>query len=952
MASQYDIPWYMLKGLDPTNAETCTLKGSVTTGMEPSARDEIAVKLRSVAYIARGRVFFDVKIDQMSEALKLRSLDHVHVLVVVNPKFGFVKNKETCLRRLRLLPRELDWKKALSVWQSVSGFQGEPHTRRPDDQLEAIEIPVAAAPGPGAEPKPADPLLDFVDSMRQPVKGTRPEDSGSVDEGKGEPASQSDAQTQNGEGGAQGTAETAAGDAPAPVATEEPSEAAAAETEKDAVVEKKADVTPEGSADATVTGATDSAVEGEPATGPMETVPANADTPSTASTEQEPPKPADAAASEEVPVKEKPVGSSMETSAPPTETGAADVKPEDATEPVSATQDIAEPAAATQDAAEPTAAAPDADASAPPARVAPPPPPEGAVSFRATCYRAGGGKQGHAFSSNEGAQNFGGAVQELFNWKVQMKGYDLEVILDVDFDMVSVGLSLTPRALFYRNLAKTGPTSLRSTVCYGLLMMAKPQPYEVVVDPMCGGGSISLEGAQAFPGTFHICGDNYPDAAPRVLLNREFSARQLSPTAQLPLDVLTWDCTRLPLRDGCADVIVSDLPFGKRLGSKFDNRTLYPACMEEMARICTPRYGRAVLLTQDRRTMEKTLQLGRIKSLWRCRASPYVNIGGLEGIAYFLQRSDMVRRRRPPQAPVAAALRRAPPQSEGTPAAPGSDPTGKESETATAGSPATAQSGDAPSAGSEAGSQSACKEAAVETEKINRETQETVVIPPETGSGEPPGETITAKEVATDLAKTSEPVATPSRKSEDPVVESSPKSEDQDPSDEPSPKSDEPAPALSSKSEDPTVELSTKSEEATVESSPKSGESADASPLKSEDPSAKPSLTVAEVAEPATAKVPPETGDASELHQSATHQTESAASVCSETAPTEKSPAPVSSESVPEADTQAPAAESSEATPAASPVKVTPGSPTAAGSVGTGTEQPAPAPPPADTPAE
>ena len=64
-------------------------------------------------------------------------------------------------------------------------------------------------------------------------------------------------------------------------------------------------------------------------------------------------------------------------------------------------------------------------------------------------------------------------------------------------DMVSVGLSLTPRALFYRNLVKMGPTSLRSTVCFNLLMMAKPQPYEVVVDPMCGGGSISLEVSQS-----------------------------------------------------------------------------------------------------------------------------------------------------------------------------------------------------------------------------------------------------------------------------------------------------------------------------------------------------------------------------------------------------------------------------------------------------------------------
>ena len=57
----------MLKGLDPADPDVCTLKGSVTTGMEPSARDEISAKLRSVAYCARGRVFFDVKMDQVSE---------------------------------------------------------------------------------------------------------------------------------------------------------------------------------------------------------------------------------------------------------------------------------------------------------------------------------------------------------------------------------------------------------------------------------------------------------------------------------------------------------------------------------------------------------------------------------------------------------------------------------------------------------------------------------------------------------------------------------------------------------------------------------------------------------------------------------------------------------------------------------------------------------------------
>ena len=35
---------------------------------------------------------------------------------------------------------------------------------------------------------------------------------------------------------------------------------------------------------------------------------------------------------------------------------------------------------------------------------------------------------------------------------------------------------------------------------------------DVVCDPMCGGASISLEGALAFPESFHIAGDNHEKA--------------------------------------------------------------------------------------------------------------------------------------------------------------------------------------------------------------------------------------------------------------------------------------------------------------------------------------------------------------------------------------------------------------------------------------------------------
>lgn len=46
------------------------------------------------------------------------------------------------------------------------------------------------------------------------------------------------------------------------------------------------------------------------------------------------------------------------------------------------------------------------------------------LKFRVTCNRAG---DNHSFSSNEAARDFGGAVQEFFNWKADMTKFDIEV---------------------------------------------------------------------------------------------------------------------------------------------------------------------------------------------------------------------------------------------------------------------------------------------------------------------------------------------------------------------------------------------------------------------------------------------------------------------------------------------------------------------------------------------
>lgn len=62
------------------------------------------------------------------------------------------------------------------------------------------------------------------------------------------------------------------------------------------------------------------------------------------------------------------------------------------------------------------------------------------VKFRVTCNRAG---DKHSFSSNEAARDFGGAVQEFFQWKADMTKFDIEVGMLVLARLLHVSLHFT-----------------------------------------------------------------------------------------------------------------------------------------------------------------------------------------------------------------------------------------------------------------------------------------------------------------------------------------------------------------------------------------------------------------------------------------------------------------------------------------------------------------------------
>lgn len=91
-------------------------------------------------------------------------------------------------------------------------------------------------------------------------------------------------------------------------------------------------------------------------------------------------------------------------------------------------------------------------------------------SFRVTATRGG---TGHQFSSVEAAAKFGGSVNDLFHWRVDLSNADIEVLLYIADDNVVVGLALTRKSLGKRNIQHFGPTTLKSSLAYCLLHLAE-----------------------------------------------------------------------------------------------------------------------------------------------------------------------------------------------------------------------------------------------------------------------------------------------------------------------------------------------------------------------------------------------------------------------------------------------------------------------------------------------
>lgn len=171
--------------------------------------------------------------------------------------------------------------------------------------------------------------------------------------------------------------------------------------------------------------------------------------------------------------------------------------------------------------------------------------------------------------------------------------------------------------------------ALNATVAHAMALLTQPRPDDVVLNLACGSGTLLIERLAAAPAARVLGCDTHPDALAAAQAN--IAAAKQSQRIELH----PWDARDLPLPDANINVLLADLPFGNLQGSHSTNTTLYPAILQEAARVATSD-ARFALITHEARLMQNLLAQ---HATWIHEQTIMVTLGGLHPRIYLLRRA-------------------------------------------------------------------------------------------------------------------------------------------------------------------------------------------------------------------------------------------------------------------------------------------------------------------------
>ncbi|XP_071274209.1 THUMP domain-containing protein 2 isoform X2 [Agelaius tricolor] len=153
-----------------------------------------------------------------------------------------------------------------------------------------------------------------------------------------------------------------------------------------------------------------------------------------------------------------------------------------------------------------------------------------------------------------------------------------------------VGIPLFRLPLANREYIRTA--GLRSTVAWAMASLAEIRAGALVLDPMCGLGTILLEAAKEWPEAWYWGAD----ISDSQLEGADGNIRAAGLVDKIEL--LKVSVTALPLPSESFDSVISDIPFGKKFKTMSDAQLL-PDLLQEMERVLRVGGTLVLLLSQE-----------------------------------------------------------------------------------------------------------------------------------------------------------------------------------------------------------------------------------------------------------------------------------------------------------------------------------------------------------------
>lgn len=168
---------------------------------------------------------------------------------------------------------------------------------------------------------------------------------------------------------------------------------------------------------------------------------------------------------------------------------------------------------------------------------------------------------------------------------------DIDIRVLVDGRHARLGIRLGQFPLHRRSYKLASvPGSLKAPVAFCMLELSNPHSNELLLDPMCGAGTILLEAESAWAPRLVVGSDRDPEVIAKTRANCTLGRSEAH--------LLVADARQLPLANRAVDRICSNLPWGRQVLFGASAATFHLDLLTEVERVLRP-HGRAVLLTDQ-----------------------------------------------------------------------------------------------------------------------------------------------------------------------------------------------------------------------------------------------------------------------------------------------------------------------------------------------------------------